>query len=758
VPPPRRTARTHSFKARLLALVAVAVALPVLLSSVLLGHQLDRQARAAFTHELAAKLAMVATTLQDAGANVAGGVARAASDNTLQITLDLGMASQLARYVELQRGVLDLAHLIVYDAGGRLMAASASAAVPLGVQWRLGDAPAGGQADCVASARAARQVVACRGGVYLVAVAPVVRVPNVSLGDASARANHAETLGYLLGATPLAGETLIALLRQRGITLPVIWLGDTLVHPSGHAVTPSRPPSGGEAVADFEVDGQPFLGAIAHTTFGSAPLAYGVLAPLASLRSALLNSVMLISALGLVVAAATLVVLGLRTRHLLQPVEALKAGAREIESGNLGHRIAIASGDELQALGERFNSMAAQLQGSYADLERKVEERTRQLEEANLAKSRFLAAASHDLRQPLHALNLFVEQLRATGDERARREVVEHIAASVAAMNELFDDLLDMAKLDAGLLAPKPAVFPIARLLSRVQTTFSAPAREKGLALKVVASSAWVASDFVLLERIGFNLVSNAIKYTTRGRIVVGCRRRGERLRIDVLDTGAGIPADMRARIFGEFVQLRDAQTGKPGAGLGLGLAIVNRLTGLLGHAVEVDSRLQRGSRFSVTVPLARAELAAGPERHDLDGGLDTLRARLVVVIDDDRLVRDSMAGVVSAWGSTAIAACTAEDAAQAVAAALRLPDLIVSDYHMPDGSTGIDAIARIRSLAGRPVPALLVTGETSAELVRRAAAEGLPVLHKPVTPMRLRATASRLLADQEARATITAA
>jgi signal transduction histidine kinase/CheY-like chemotaxis protein len=745
-------ARPRTFKARLLGLVAVAVALPVLLSSVLLGYQLDRQARAAFSDELSARLAMVATTLQDAGASVSGGVARAASDNTLQITLDLSMAPQLERYVELQRGVLNLTHLHVYDAQGRPMAASMSPGQPSDSPWRLEDGAASRQPDCSASRDIARQVLACRGEVYLVAVAPVVRRPYVSVGDADPREASAEALGYLLGALPLAGEGLIALLRSRGIELPVIWLGDVLVHPQGRAVAPSPPPSA-EYGIDFEIDGQPHLGAIGRTTFGAAALAYGALLPLAPLRSALLDSVLAVTALGFVVAAVTLIMIGLRTRRLLQPVEVLKAGAREIERGNLRHRIAIASGDELQALGERFNSMAAQLQGSYADLERKVEERTRQLEEADLAKSRFLAAASHDLRQPLHALNLFIDQLRSTPDPVAGAAVVERITASVTAMNELFDDLLDMAKLDAGLLVARPTVFAAARLLARVETTFAVAAREKGVSFSVRPCSAYVRSDFVLLERIVFNLVSNAVKYTANGRIVAGCRRLGDRLRIDVIDTGAGIPRELRASIFGEFVQLADRQTGRPGAGLGLGLAIVDRLAGLLGHPVEMDSHVGRGSRFSVTVPLARADQVVMVEAPTDAASLDPLHGRLVLVIDDEPLVRDSMQGVVTAWGATPVVAASIDEAERAIAALKRVPDLILTDYRLQGGSTGTDAIARLRAATGRAIPALLVTGETSALLLQRAVAAGIPVLHKPVTPMKLRAMASRLLAEPSARA-----
>ena len=223
------------------------------------------------------------------------------------------------------------------------------------------------------------------------------------------------------------------------------------------------------------------------------------------------------------------------------PIRALRDGAARIGHGDLRQRIAIDTGDELQELGNQFNRMAAKLQDSYATLERKVEERTHQLELANLAKSRFLAVASHDLRQPLHALGLFVSQLRTvtTASERAR--VVGRIDTAIATMNELFKALLDISRLDAGALAwPNVTEFPVVRLLERVDATFAGAAADAGLNLRVVPNSAWVRSDFILLERVVLNLVSNAVRYTARGGVLIGCRKRGQQLRIEVWDTGSG--------------------------------------------------------------------------------------------------------------------------------------------------------------------------------------------------------------------------
>jgi len=374
-----------------------------------------------------------------------------------------------------------------------------------------------------------------------------------------------------------------------------------------------------------------------------------------------------------------------------------------------------------------------------------IQDKNRQLELANTSKSRFLAAASHDLRQPLHALNLFVAQLRAESGPAERARLVARIDTAVSAMSELFDALLDMSRLDAGVLAPDRVVFPVAHLLERIETTFAEAAREKGLRLRVVPNGALVRSDFVLLERILLNLVSNAVRYTARGGVVIGCRRRGGRLRIDVWDSGAGIPEDQQRNVFGEFYQLAVAQSDRRG-GLGLGLAIVDRLARLLDHPVELASRLHRGSRFSVSVPLAPppqgpADVAA-PEAPiaDLASG------KLVVVIDDDALVLEGMLGILRSWGCDVVTAGSAEVALARLAEQGGRPDLIVSDYHLANGETGIETIERLRRELGPAVPAFLVSGDTTPDRLRQAGACGYHMLHKPVSPMTLRAVLNRLL------------
>jgi signal transduction histidine kinase len=481
------------------------------------------------------------------------------------------------------------------------------------------------------------------------------------------------------------------------------------------------------------------------TTYAAiAPLGWLVFVelPLYEAYSALYASIAR-SGLLLLAALALAVVAGMfLARRMVVPIRELGIGAARIGSGELTRRISIRTGDELEALGDQFNSMAAQLHDSYATLERKVEERTQQLELANLAKSRFLAAASHDLRQPLHALGLFVAQLQASIDSPDRGRIVGRIGAAIAAMNELFGALLDISKLDAGVLDANVTAFPIADLLQRLETTFAGAAHEKGLSLRVVRSEAWVRSDFILLERVLLNLVSNAIRYTSRGGAVVACRRRRGSLRIEVYDTGAGIPEDQRQSIFAEFYRL--GNTNDYGAGLGLGLAIVDRLCRLLDHPIELASAAGRGSRFAVIVPLveARSEIAAppiSPTRADALGG------KLVVVIDDDALVVESMGGLLRSWNCRVVAASCFSAALAGIEACDGRPDLIISDYHLSDGMSGIDAIERLRRALRTPTPAFLISGDINAECVREARERGYHLLHKPVSPIALRATLNAL-------------
>ncbi len=505
----------------------------------------------------------------------------------------------------------------------------------------------------------------------------------------------------------------------------------------------------GRAPADVQRTSADFSGAkVLAMSAPVAPLGWHVIVewPVAEahapLNAAITRFIWLLLA-ALLLAALTGLLL---TGRMLAPIQALGAGASRIGDGDFGHRIKIESKDELQVLGEQFNSMATRLEESYATLEGKVVERTQQLEQANLAKSRFIAAASHDLRQPLHAMGLFVTELRGHVPAGDAARVVARIDSAVQDMSEMFTALLDTSKLDAGVVETNVTAFPIGQLLQRIEGVFGGPAREKGLSLKVVPSTAWVRSDAVLLERVLLNLVSNAVRYTRQGGIVVGCRRRGQELCFEVRDTGPGIPEDQHKAIFTEFQQL-PGRGRERHAGLGLGLSIVDRLCAILGHRIELRSKVGTGSRFGIVMPVADTSAKAALPS-ELPVASDGANGQLVIAIDDELLALEGIAGVLRSWGFDVVAARDADEALAAIDHPDRCPALVVSDYQLLDGKTGIEAIQLLRRQLGSQIPALLVSGDTSPDRLQLAREDGFTLLHKPVSPMRLRATINRLLKD----------
>jgi signal transduction histidine kinase/ActR/RegA family two-component response regulator len=450
--------------------------------------------------------------------------------------------------------------------------------------------------------------------------------------------------------------------------------------------------------------------------------------------SALRSGVIILVALALAISAGLLL-----ARRMVVPIRALQAGAVRIGGGDLGLRIAINTGDELEALGEQFNAMASRLHDSYSDLEGKVEERTRQLEAANQAKSRFVAAASHDLRQPLHALGLFVAQLHGKLRAAERSQLISRIEAALSAMNELFSALLDISKLDAGATTINITVFPVAQLLAHAETTFAGAAREKKLSFRALPSDAWVRSDFILLQQIVFNLVQNALRYTRSGGVLIGCRKRGDQLRIEVWDSGIGIAADQHDKIFGEFYRLGEPDRDRR-AGLGLGLAIVDRLCRLLDHPIEVKSTVGKGSVFAVTVPVAPANKRAIEASIVPRVQPSLSHDKLVLVIDDDPLVLEGMSGIFRKWGCRVVTADSDSKALKAATEQDDVPDLIISDYHLANGRTGIETVEWLRGELSAQIPAFLISGDTDPATLHEAKVKGFHLLHKPVDPMALRA------------------
>ena len=433
-------------------------------------------------------------------------------------------------------------------------------------------------------------------------------------------------------------------------------------------------------------------------------------------------------------------------RRMVMPIQALQRSAERIGGGMLDHRIDIASGDELEALGRQFNSMAARLQESYATLEEKVDERTHELDLANQAKSRFLAAASHDLRQPMHALNLYLGALAGHDLPQAARPVLANVRHCAQTMDEMFRALLDISRLDASVVQASSEVFPITALLDRIRMEFEPQAQAKGLQLRVVPSAALVRSDPALLGRILSNLVSNAVRYTVRGKILVGCRRVQDRLRLAVHDTGPGIARSQQRVVFEEFYQV-DNPARDRAQGLGLGLAIVKRLAHLLDLRLALQSEPGRGSCFAIHIPVVTEGGAARGETPARQAAGSDLRGALIVVVDDEQPILDAMQMLLEQWGCVVIAATSREQALARACAGDRVPDAIACDYRLRAETDGIDVITALRGEFNLDIPAVLITGDTAPQQIRQIEASGLRVLHKPLQEHELRQALSELLA-----------
>nr|WP_255635535.1 ATP-binding protein [Azospirillum sp. 412522] len=365
----------------------------------------------------------------------------------------------------------------------------------------------------------------------------------------------------------------------------------------------------------------------------------------------------------------------------------------------------------------------------------------READRANVAKSKFLAAASHDLRQPVQSLMLLMEVLSSRVSDGMTRNVLGTMERALGALKMLLDGLLDVSRLEAGAVVPEVKVFPLSEVMDRVAASSRPVAVQKGLILHIVPCSAHVHSDPMLLGRILQNLVENALRYTDKGRILIGCRRRGEVLRIEVWDTGIGIPADQQEDIFQEFVQVGNASRNRD-QGLGLGLAVVRRLSVMLDHRVTVRSVPGEGSVFAVEVPVADP-----PSTKTLPAPLASRPAfaNTVLVIEDDMIVREGLRAMLAEWGYTVLAA---ESCAEALDLANRgpAPDLIVADYRLRDGRTGTEAIREVRLALGRILPGILVTGDTAPARAQEAEAGNFRVMHKPVIATDLRRAVAEAL------------
>ena len=452
-----------------------------------------------------------------------------------------------------------------------------------------------------------------------------------------------------------------------------------------------------------------------------------------------------------------------------KPLLLTHSSVRQLALGAWAERVPENAQGEIGELQRGINQMAAALEENQRMLEQRIVEATAELrgqkleaESATQAKGRFLAAASHDLRQPLHALSLLVEALQEKVPDGDAKRLANLIEASAHNMESLLNALLDLSRLDAGVIVAKPECFPLERVFQNIRNQFADTASDKGIALRVVPSRIWLYTDPALLERILANLVGNALRYTDQGGVVLGVRRvQDSWLRLEIRDSGKGISSEFQDKIFEEYFQLANSERHRD-KGLGLGLAIVARLARLLGSKVVLRSAPGRGSCFHLRFARCQPLLETTADELTADGlrtaqrpsgmPLNPLENSLVAFIDDDASILEAMLELFEHWGVSLVVGEDAEQVVRELQELNRRPDIILSDYRLKAGHTGIDAISCVQEAFGLPIPpipAALITGDTSPQSIQAITQSGFPVLHKPLKPAKLRAFLAHLLASQ---------
>jgi signal transduction histidine kinase len=407
-----------------------------------------------------------------------------------------------------------------------------------------------------------------------------------------------------------------------------------------------------------------------------------------------------------------------------------------------------------------FKDFERELREINESLEQRVLQRTRELREAienleearhaaetaNLSKTRFLAAASHDLLQPMNAARLFVSILRQQENQSAEQaQLVKRVDRSLSAAEELLSALLDISKLDSGMYEPEREVISSAELFEQLRRRFKPLAANRGLQLRVRGCDNYLYSDRNLLNRIIQNFLANAIRYTERGGVLLGCRRRGAHLKISVWDTGVGIEASEIRQIFQEFQRLEYAQRLNE-KGLGLGLAICERIAGMLEHPMDVQSRPGHGSCFSITVPLAsKEEMVNQPQPSPSAGDHASLEDLTVLCIDNEPDILKGMQMLLERWGCTVM---LAENRALAIeqARGRQTPDMVLVDYHLSDQANGLDVMRDLDNSLGLDLPAIVITADRSSELEEEVRRQGYGLLRKPIKPAALRALMTNMV------------
>jgi signal transduction histidine kinase len=391
----------------------------------------------------------------------------------------------------------------------------------------------------------------------------------------------------------------------------------------------------------------------------------------------------------------------------------------------------------LRYANEQLLQQKEQLIGLLRSAFEKAEAARSKAEDANRSKSQFLAAASHDLRQPLHALSLLTALVNELSEDSRVREVGRHIGQSVQSLDRLFGALLDLSKLDAGVVRPDLHEVDLADLVGQLSVECRQKAQAKSLAFEADCAPLRVRTDPILLERILRNLLENAMRFTQSGKVCVRCVREGMDAVVSVSDTGPGIPRNEHARIFDEFYQLQNPGRDRS-MGLGLGLSIVRRLVELLGYRVALESEPGLGATFTVTLPGAALDGAGASAPRSAARGNADVAGLNVLLIEDDAEVRNAMNLALRSWGCEPLIAASLEEATALLATRALRPDAVLSDLRLANGASGIDAIIALRArYAG--LPAALVTGDIAGERLLEVRSTGLPVLHKPVQPDALR-------------------
>lgn len=366
-------------------------------------------------------------------------------------------------------------------------------------------------------------------------------------------------------------------------------------------------------------------------------------------------------------------------------------------------------------------------------------------EVASTAKSRFLSAANHDLRQPLSTLKILIYNSMTTDDEAQRKDLLHAMDISVSIMEDLLGALLQVGQLDSGRIVPRFTSFPVSRLIERLSIEFSHQFREKGLQLRAVVSHATIKSDSALLERVVSNFVANALRYTTSGKVLLGCRRAGSHLRIEVWDTGCGISEEHQKRIFDEFYQVANQGT-RQKKGLGLGLNIAQRLSQLLEQKITVRSVVGRGSMFAIEVPLGdiwTSEIGVAEISEGIGGQFSGLK---VLMVEDNEILREAQQQLLERWGVGVTAARNSTEAVELAQAMGYIPGLLLVDYRLPEGIPGTEVIGKIRAALGTAVPGIIMTADTDPAVINEIKSLGYPVLIKPVSPPQLRVLMHNML------------